>query len=381
MNLKFRLLAVAAAAVLASCGGGSGVDTAAVRVVGDSLADNGTFGFKFTVQGTATAPHYIWSELVTSAVAAPALCSRYAATGPSTVALNPAAAKCTSYGVGGGRVNPMGAAGDSSPFSIVQQMKDMAAAGSFGSTELLLADGGGNDIADMVGAFLGASTDGGAAYVGLLGELLTPSQVSAAAAGGQAGLVTGGAQYAVALANVFVDALTTHALNKGATRVVVVNAPNVVKTPRFQMVLAGVSAASGGGAAGAAAAAGVAAIADNWVSVFNGQVKSRFGNESRVAVVDFYGELNKWLATPASYGLTNTTTPACPITGQESNGLPSYTIATCSAASLSAAPQPGTSGADWWKTYVFSDNFHGTPRTNQLMADLVTTTLTAKGWK
>jgi outer membrane lipase/esterase len=86
MNLKFRLLAVAAAAVLASCGGG--VDTAAVRVVGDSLADNGTFGFKFTVQGTATAPHYIWSELVTSAVAAPALCSRYAATGPSTVVLN-----------------------------------------------------------------------------------------------------------------------------------------------------------------------------------------------------------------------------------------------------------------------------------------------------
>jgi hypothetical protein len=47
--------------------------------------------------------------------------------------------------------------------------------------------------------------------------------------------------------------------------------------------------------------------------------------------------------------------------------LPSYTIGTCTAASLSAAPQPGTSGADWWKTYVFSDNFHGTPRTNQLM--------------
>lgn len=379
MSLKFRLLAVAAAAVLASCGGG--VDTAAVRVVGDSLADNGTFGFKFTVQGSATAPLYIWTEVVTSAVEAPALCSRYAATGPSSVALNPAAAKCTSYGVGGGRVNPTGTAGDSTPFSIVQQMKDMAAAGNFGDTELLLADGGGNDIADMVGAFLAAGTDGGAAYVGLLGELLTPAQVGAAAAGGQAGLVAGGAQYATALANVYADALTAHALNKGATRVVVVNAPNVVKTPRFQAVLAGVSAASGGGSAGAAAAAAVAAVADGWVQVFNGQVKTRFANESRVAVVDFYGELNKWLATPATYGLTNTTTPACPITGQESNGLPSYNIATCTATSLSAAPQPGTSGADWWKTYVFSDNFHGTPRTNQLMADLVTSTLSAKGWK
>lgn len=379
MNLKFRLLAVAAAAVLASCGGG--VDTGAVRVVGDSLADNGTFGFKFTVQGTATAPHYIWSELVTSAVEAPALCSRYVATGSTTVALNPAASKCTSYGVGGGRINPMGTAGDSSPVSVVQQLKDSAAAGNFGDTELLLADGGGNDVADMVGAFLGASTDGGAAYVGLLSELLTPAQVGAAAAGGQAGLVAGGVQYATALANVFADALTAQALNKGATRVVVVNAPNVVKTPRFQMVLAGVSAASGGGAAGAAAAAGVAAIADGWVNAFNGQVKARFASESKVAVVDFYGELNKWLATPSAYGLTNTTTPACPITGQESNGLPSYTIATCTATSLSAAPQPGTSGADWWKTYVFSDNFHGTPRTNQLMADLVTSTLSAKGWK
>lgn len=379
MNLKFRLLAVAAAAVLASCGGG--VDTTAVKVVGDSLADNGTFGFKFTVQGSATAPHYIWSELVTSTVGAPALCSRYVATSASTVALNPAAATCTSYGVGGGRVNPMGTAGDASPFSIVQQLKDMAAAGNFGGEELLLADGGGNDIADMVGAFLGASTDGGAAYAGLLGELLTPAQVGTAAAGGQAGLVAGGALYATALANAFADALTTHALNKGATRVVIVNAPNVVKTPRFQAVLAGVSAASGGGATGAAAAAGVAAIADGWVQAFNAQVKSRFTNESRVAVVDFYSELNKWLATPATYGLTNTTTPACPVTGQESSGLPSYTIATCTAASLSAAPQPGTSGADWWKTYVFSDNFHGTPRTNQLMADLVSSALTAKGWK
>lgn len=379
MKLKLRLLALAAATVLASCGGG--VDTAAVRVVGDSLADNGTFGFRFTVQGTSSAPNFIWTELVTSAVDAPALCSRYAATGPNVVALNPAAAKCTSYGVGGGRINPQGTVGDTSPFSVIQQLKDSAAAGNYGDTELLLADGGGNDLADMVGAFLGASTDGGAAFAGLLGELLTPAQVGAAAAGGQAGLVAGGALYATALANALADALTNHALSKGATRVVVVNAPNVVKTPRFQAVLAGVAAASGGGATGAAAAAGVAAVAEGWAKAFNAQLASRFAGQSKVAVVDFYGELNKWLATPAAYGLTNTTTPACPAVGTESNGLPKYDLATCSAASLSASPQPGTSGADWWKTYVFSDNFHGTPRTNQLVADLVTATLSAKGWK
>ena len=49
---------LATACLLAACGGG-GSDTApaarvtAVKVAGDSLADSGTFGYKFTVQGSA----------------------------------------------------------------------------------------------------------------------------------------------------------------------------------------------------------------------------------------------------------------------------------------------------------------------------------------
>jgi outer membrane lipase/esterase len=374
------LAVIAAAALLVACGGGS-PRTTAVKVVGDSLNDSGTFGFKFTVQGTTAAPHLIWAEHVTSAVGAPALCARYAATGPTSVALNPAAAQCTSYGVGGGRVNPAGLAGDTSAFSVVQQLKDMAAAGSFGPEELLLADGGGNDAADLVGAYLGAATDGGAAYVALLSELLTPTQVGTAVAGGSAGLAVAGGQYMTAAANLLADTLNTQAIDKGAQRVVLLTAPNVVRTPRFQQVLAGVAAASGGGATGAAAAAQVAALADGWVVAFNTQLKARFASQSKVAVVDSYAEFNKWLDTPATYGLTNTTTPACPVTGVESNGLPSYSIQTCTAAGLSASPQPGTSGADWWKTYVFSDNFHGTPRTNQLLGELVVKALESKGWK
>lgn len=184
-----------------------------------------------------------------------------------------------------------------------------------------------------------------------------------------------------AVANLLADTLTTQAIDKGAQRVVLMTAPNVVRTPRFQQVLAGVAAASGGGSTGAAAAAQVAALADNWVVAFNTQLRARFASQARVAVVDFYAELNKWLDTPASYGLTNTTTPACPSTGTDSTGLPTYSIQTCTATALSAAPQLGTSGADWWKTYVFSDNFHGTPRTNQLMGDLVVRALELKGWK
>jgi phospholipase/lecithinase/hemolysin len=380
MKLKLHLAAITAAVLLAACGGG-GTDTTAVKVVGDSLADGGTFGFKFTVQGTTSEPLLIWTDRVAGAVGAPSLCARYMATSATTVTLNPNATACTSYGVGGGRINPVGTAGDSSPFSIVQQLKDVAASGNFGGEELLLADGGGNDVADLLGAYLAASRDGGASYTALLGELLTPAQVGAAAQAGSAGLAQAGGQYMVALANAFADALNAHALDKGAQRIAIVNAPDVTKTPRFQAVLAGVALASGGGSTGQSAAAQVGALADGWVKAFNAQVSSRFATNGKVVVVDFYSELNKWLASPSAYGLTNTTTPACPATGTDSTGLPQYTLATCTAAGLSAAPQPGTSGADWWKTYAFSDNFHGTPRTNQLMADVVLTALTTKGWK
>jgi outer membrane lipase/esterase len=388
MNLKPRtqarwatpLAVIATAALLVACGGGS-PQTTAVKVVGDSLNDSGVFGFKFTVQGTTAAPHLIWAEHVTSAVGAPALCARYTATGPTTVALNPAATQCTSYGVGGGRVNPSGQAGDASAFSVVQQLKDMATAGGFGPEELLLADGGGNDVADLVGAYLGASTDGGAAYVALLGELLPTAQVTTAATGGTTAFAAAGGQYMTALANLLADTLTTQAIDKGARRVVVLTAPNVVRTPRFQQVLAGVAAASGGGSTGAAAAAQVSALADSWVVAFNTQLKARFASQAKVAVVDFYAEFNKWLDTPAAYGLTNTTTPACPSTGTDSTGLPTYSIQTCTAASLLAASQTVSGGVDWWKTYVFSDNFHGTPRTNQLMGELVVKALESKGWK
>lgn len=380
MTFKLTFTTIAAAVLLAACGGGS--DTGAVKVVGDSLADSGTFGIKFTVQGNASNPTQIWTDRVAGALDAPSLCARYTSSSTGVPVLNPAAASCTSYGVGGGRINPATTAADATPISVIQQLKDMAASGKFGDTDVLLANGGGNDAADLVGAYLAASRDGGASYAALLGELLSPTQIQTAVAGGQAGLAQAGGLYMVALANLFADALNTHALNNGAQRVAVVTAPDVTKTPRFQAVLAGVALASGGGAAGQTAAAQVAGLAGGWVQAFNGQLNARFANNPKVAMVDFYSELNKWLASPAAYGLTNTTTPACPATGRDNNGLPTYTIATCTADGLSAAPPAGVSGGtDWWKTYVFSDNFHGTPRTNQLMADVVLTALAAKGWK
>lgn len=369
MFLRTTLPAAALALLLAACGGGD--DTATLRVVGDSLNDSGTFGIKFTVQGSSTAATQIWVDRVAGNVGAEPVCPRYNA----SLALNPTATQCTSYAVGGGRINPSGTAQDATAISIVQQLADASAAGRYDAKELLFVDGGGNDAADLVGAYLAINSDGGASYTALLGELLTPAQVSAAVGGGQAGLAQAGGLYMTALANRLADAVNTHALNRGAQRVVILTAPDVTRTPRFLAVLAGIAAQTN-----QATADGVRTLANSWVVAFNTRLNSRFTGNSRVAMVDFYTTFNQWLTNPGTYGLTNTTTPACPSTGTDAQGLPAYNIGTCTAVSLSANPPMGASGPNWWQTYVFSDNFHGTPRTNQLMGDLVNGVLAGRGW-
>lgn len=371
---QVRWWAVAAVAgLLAACGGGDNpppVTTSAVKVVGDSLADSGVFGFKFTVQGNA-----IWTERVTSSVGAPALCPRYIAQSASLVVANPAATACTSYGVGGARINPEGLVGDTTPFSVVQQLATLASEKPYSPDQLLLADGGGNDVADLAGKYLaagGPAGDGGLAFTTLAGELLTPQEINGAGT-----LPAVGTLYMQRLADKLAEAVTTHALNRDASRVVVLTVPDVTVTPRFLAVLYGVEQQSG-----QAAAAGVKALVNGWVQAFNAQLRSRLGAQPRVAIVDFYASLNQWVSAPASYGLTNATTPACPRVGTDSSGLPAYDIANCTATLLDTPPLPvGETAAGWWQTYVFSDNFHGTPRTNELMAQTVVQALVAKGWK
>ena len=366
--------AVAVAGLLAACGGGDGppppVTTSAVKVVGDSLVDSGVFGFKFTVQGNA-----IWTERVASAVGAPALCPRYAAQSASLVVANPAATACTSYGVGGARINPEGLAGDATPFSVVQQLATLASEKPYSPDQLLLVDGGGNDVADLAAKYLAAPNDSGLAFTTLAGELLTTQEINAAFLAGNLPAV--GTLYVQRLADRLADALTTHALNRDASRVVVLTVPDVTVTPRFLAVLSGVEQQSG-----QAAAAGVKTLVNAWVQAFNAQVRARLGAQPRVAIVDFYASLNQWVGAPATYGFTNATTPACPSIGVDGSGLPAYDISLCTATLLDTPPLPnGETATGWWQSYLFSDNFHGTPRTNELMAQAVQQALVAKGWK
>jgi phospholipase/lecithinase/hemolysin len=147
-------------------------------------------------------------------------------------------------------------------------------------------------------------------------------------------------------------------------------------------VLDSIAAAYGGGATGAAARAQSEALFKGWIVAFNTELAAKFSGNTNVVLVDFYTSFNDQVAAPAQFGLTNATVPACPITGVGSDGLPTYTFATCTDAALSAMTPPtgATGGADWWKTYAFSDSFHPTPQAHKNLAQLISRSLLQAGW-
>jgi outer membrane lipase/esterase len=380
MNWRITLLGLAAALALVSCGGGdSQGPVTRIKVAGDSLSDSGTFGFKFTVQSGTTTPSKIWSDVLSDGLGLSPLCARYSGTGPTAVSPNPNASGCTSHAIGGGRVSLAAVPSYSPELAVGKQLEDLGNAGSYASGDMLLVNGGGNDAADLTGAFLLSRTDGGASYNALLRTKLSAIEVLAATAGGEAGLALAGVLYMQRLATQMAQSVTTHALNKGARRVILVTMPDITRTPRFLTLLRAISTTPSLG--GETAAIFVQTSANAWVQAFNQQLSTAFSGDSRVAIADFFTEFNRWTDTPSAYGLTNATSAACPIVGQDNQGLPTYSIATCTAPNLSANRPAGVIDPNWWQTYVFSDNFHGTPKTNQLMGEVVLSLMTARGWR
>ena len=394
MKWKLALLTTAAAAFLVGCGGGGADKTSqragitSVKVMGDSLSDSGvfkglpTYGRMFSVQDSASEPNTVWTERIAALLGTPQLCNFFKFTG-ATFVPNPVAG-CTSFAVGGGRINninPQTGAG-LSPFSITYQLQAASAAGNYKSTDLLLVDGGGNDAADLVGAYLAAASDGGASYAAMTGTLIPMATLGPMLAAGPAGLAQAGGVYMVALADKFYDSIKTSALDKGAEKVAVLNMPGITNTPRFQMVLDSIARAYGGGAAGAAARGQSEALFKSWVEAFNARLAAKVAGDKRVVLVDFYTAFNDQVAHPEQYGLTNVKTPACPIAGLGSDGLPTYNFQTCTAAALSAMTPPAgaTGGTNWWQTYAFSDGFHPTPLGYQLLSQLVAKSLATAGW-
>lgn len=362
---------------LVACGGNNNpAPIHKVYVMGDSLADVGTFGFKFTVQDANSAKGFpIWPQIVANNVGVDggAQCNFFQFINSSFVPNSTAG--CTNYAIGGGRVVVKAAeGGTANPQTVGTQLKTRALAGNYTGNDLLLIDGGGNDAADLVGAYLGAGsgTAGLAAYQGFLAQQLDTPTIAALLPQTNGPALAAGA-YMQKLADTFVADITAHALNKGADRVVVLNMPDITLTPRFQAVLAGVAAQ-----AGAPASAQLQGAIQQWIGAFNQQLKTRTATEKRIVVVDFFNEFTQQVAKPASYGLSNATEAVCPVTGTDSSGLPAYTFELCTNTALNALPGKT---ANWWSNYMFSDGFHPTPFAHTLLAQSVMRSLDQAGWR
>ena len=363
---------------LVACGGNNNpAPIHKVYVMGDSLADVGTFGFKFTVQDANSAKGFpIWPQIVANNVGVDggAQCNFYSLNGDDSQRAAPNSA-CTNYAIGGGRIVVKAAdGGTTNPKTVGTQLKTRALAGNYTGNDLLLIDGGGNDAADLVGAYLGAGsgTAGLAAYQGFLAQQLDTPTIAALLPQTNGPALAAGA-YMQKLADTFVADITAHALNKGADRVVVLNMPDITLTPRFQAVLAGVAAQ-----AGAPASAQLQGAIQQWIGAFNQQLKTRTATEKRIVVVDFFNEFTQQVAKPASYGLSNATEAVCPVTGTDSSGLPAYTFELCTNTALNALPGKT---ANWWSNYMFSDGFHPTPFAHTLLAQSVMRSLDQAGWR
>lgn len=142
-SIRMAAGAVMAALLLASCGGGNDPAFDRLIVAGDSLADAGTFGLKFTVQNAADprAGYPVYPELVADALDVGKQCNYYVyASG--TFGRN--AADCNNYAVGGGRIhNPASNGGAASPLSIPRQLQTAGAnVVVYGDRDLVLVDGG-----------------------------------------------------------------------------------------------------------------------------------------------------------------------------------------------------------------------------------------------
>ena len=118
--LNWKLTALAVAVALSACGGGDDDDDNplginAVKVVGDSLSDSGTFagvpgGPRIaSVQGSADEPHVLWGERIAKAYDVKPLCPVYKFNG-QTFTPNPQPG-CTNYAIGGARINNPASAG------------------------------------------------------------------------------------------------------------------------------------------------------------------------------------------------------------------------------------------------------------------------------
>ena len=376
--------ALASTLILTGCGGGGGSSgdsptTNRIFLAGDSLFDTGTFGFRYTVQNSA-GPTKIFIDVISEARGMVTPCPAYTAASSSTLVPYTRNAACTNFAISGGRV----VSSLETPRSIVKQLQDMTASFTrFETSDLLIVVGGGNDFADLAGSFGAFATAAGAArasptaetvaayqvatqaYATFLAPLLQPTAWAQGPAA-QAAVVTSittamltaadpsaqavsyGLAYSVKLADTLTKAIDENLIAAGATRILILNPPDIVLTPRFAPVRSLLGP-----------------LVSGWIAGYNLQLESFAAARSQVALYDSYTKGFRFVRDPqvgASFGFTNVKDAAC-----------STIDASCSTAALDVAKPE-------WSGYFFADEFSGTPLAHKVIGTEIADQLATLGW-
>ena len=384
MKWKVALLATAAAAVMVGCGGGSSGGDQQLRVsytslvsFGDSLSDVGSYqvggvvamgGGKYTTNSPADKN---WTELIAAQMGLAAPCPAQkgldgnAAYGFSVPVVNTAA--CLNYAQGGSRVtNPVGPGnkllgGSNATIGqltvpIVTQIQNhlTKVSNKFSGTELVTVMAGANDVfiqlATVSGKVSAAQAAGAAAAADPSNSVkaATASAYATAAAGAPQAAVTAMGTAGVELASY----IKTLILANGATKVLVLNIPDIKGTPF-----------------GKSTDDSTQGLIDLMVTTFNDQLKAGLKDQQGVLLVDAYTASKDETANPAQYGISNATVPACILDNPSKNALGSSLV--CNSSNLISGDV---------SKYLFADTVHPSSYGFQLLAQLVAKELTLAKW-
>lgn len=369
--LRATLAALAAAVLLASCGGSDGPRYQSLVSFGDSLSDVGSYrtagigavgGGRYTVNGPGP---LIWVERLADQLGLPAPCAAQTGLNASgaLVAFAEAVANhpgCTAYGQGGARVaNPIGPwnaalLASSDPevaftgqlgqltLPVVSQVANhLATRGLFSGRELVLVQAGNNDLfmlTDAIPARVAELTGGGLDPASATAQASAEAVTAMAVAGGELAVL-----------------VQVQMLGRGARRVVVANMPNISLTPDA--------------VAAEASSPGSQLLTDAMARAFNAALQEGLRGKEGVLLVDLYQHSTDQAAQPAAYGLSNVSAPACS-TSSPANPLQGYSL-TCTSASVIAGDV---------SRYLYADAVHPTPYGHQLFAQRVSQELSRAGW-
>jgi phospholipase/lecithinase/hemolysin len=227
--------------------------------------------------------------------------------------------------------------------------------GAYAGSELVTVMVGGNDLFMNFNGIARASAGGSTAAGAALAAGWSTAVQALVALGGSAATDAATAAAYDSMRDAggeLADLVRNRVLAKGARHVIVVNLPDISLSP-FGLSLD----------------AGSRSIVSNMVTLFNSQLQSGL-NGSGVLLVDAYAQGRIQAASPASFGISNATTPACSATSPN-NPLPEGSSLGCTAASTVAADTSG---------FLYADTVHPAPLGYRLLAQHVIDRMRAAGW-